>query len=475
MANLTLRNVKGVGLTNTELDNNFISLNTELGGHIGSNGTSHGVATTATAGFMSATDKTKLDGLSSYNLPTASTTTLGGVKIDGTTITITNGVISGSSSYSLPTATDTILGGVKVDSTTLTNNSGTISLTQAKLKSVLGTLSIADGGTGATSAGQALTNLLPTGTTNGYVLTTGGPGTFYWAAASGGGGGSQGTSINSTRTTITATANQTVVTGFGTYTPGTNQLRVYIDNSRQWNSDYTETNTTSFTLNTPLAAGQVIQVEIDGYTTYTQLASATTCTPVGNISATTVQNAIAELDTEKVPLNGTGATGTWGISVTGGAGSVAWGNVTGKPTNVSAFTNDAGYLTSVSNSVLGSGTADSTTYLRGDRTWVSIPSGGVGQGQTLVSFTIGTQRVNGTTYYNTTGKPIIVIVTGSDAVNQYWSMIGTAGGSRRMGVAGASPVGSALRYTHSMLVMDGESYSVSWNSAATMTEWSEIR
>jgi hypothetical protein len=38
--------------------------------------------------------KTKLDGLENYTLPTASTTVLGGVKIDGTTIKITNGVIS---------------------------------------------------------------------------------------------------------------------------------------------------------------------------------------------------------------------------------------------------------------------------------------------------------------------------------------------------------------------------------------------
>ena len=37
-------------------------------------------------------------GASTYSLPTASTTVLGGVKIDGTTITINNGVISGASS-----------------------------------------------------------------------------------------------------------------------------------------------------------------------------------------------------------------------------------------------------------------------------------------------------------------------------------------------------------------------------------------
>ena len=38
-------------------------------------------------------------GANTYSLPTASTTVLGGVKIDGSTITINNGVISGASAY----------------------------------------------------------------------------------------------------------------------------------------------------------------------------------------------------------------------------------------------------------------------------------------------------------------------------------------------------------------------------------------
>ena len=67
--------------------------------------------------------------LPTYTLPTASTTVLGGVKIDGTTITINgSGVISGANTYTLPTATTTVLGGVKVDGTTiLINASGVIS------------------------------------------------------------------------------------------------------------------------------------------------------------------------------------------------------------------------------------------------------------------------------------------------------------------------------------------------------------
>ena len=63
-----------------------------------------------------------------YSLPTATTTVLGGVKIDGSTITISgSGVISASTSYSLPTASTTVLGGVKVDGSTVTiNGSGVI-------------------------------------------------------------------------------------------------------------------------------------------------------------------------------------------------------------------------------------------------------------------------------------------------------------------------------------------------------------
>ena len=51
------------------------------------------VATTALKGLMSAADKTKLDGLSNYNLPVATTGVLGGIKV-GTRLTITDGVLA---------------------------------------------------------------------------------------------------------------------------------------------------------------------------------------------------------------------------------------------------------------------------------------------------------------------------------------------------------------------------------------------
>jgi hypothetical protein len=67
-------------------------------------------------------------------LATATTTQLGGVKVDGSTITISNGVISGAQLYTLPAATTTALGGVIVPAVAnsgLTNTSGTIRLATA--------------------------------------------------------------------------------------------------------------------------------------------------------------------------------------------------------------------------------------------------------------------------------------------------------------------------------------------------------
>lgn len=67
-----------------------------------------------------------------YTLPVSTTSTLGGVKIDGSSITIdNNGVISANApTYTLPTATTAVLGGVKVDGSTITiDSNGIISTT----------------------------------------------------------------------------------------------------------------------------------------------------------------------------------------------------------------------------------------------------------------------------------------------------------------------------------------------------------
>lgn len=85
-------------------------------------------ASATNRGALSAADWTTFNNKLS-SLPTASTIILGGVKVDGTTITIdSNGIISSYGSYTLPTASTTVLGGVKVDGTSITiNSSGVIS------------------------------------------------------------------------------------------------------------------------------------------------------------------------------------------------------------------------------------------------------------------------------------------------------------------------------------------------------------
>jgi hypothetical protein len=117
-----------------------------------------------------------ISGSNQYTLPTAtvgtiSTGTLGGVKVDGTTILINNGVISGANQYVLPTATTSVKGGVIVPlvaTSGINNSSGTISLAQASTTQLGGvkvdgaTITI-NASTGVISGAQLYT--LPTATT----------------------------------------------------------------------------------------------------------------------------------------------------------------------------------------------------------------------------------------------------------------------------------------------------------------------
>jgi hypothetical protein len=96
---------------------NYLASNTEA--DLGNPGTSGYILSSTSSGTRS--------WVAPYSLPTASTTTLGGVKVDGSTITISSGVISAASSYTLPTASTTTLGGVKVDGTSITISNGVIS------------------------------------------------------------------------------------------------------------------------------------------------------------------------------------------------------------------------------------------------------------------------------------------------------------------------------------------------------------
>lgn len=117
-------------------------------------------ATQLRIGGFKVGDGVQMDAYDCLNLKKASTSTLGGVKVDGTTITAdSDGTIHGANTYTLPPATTSTLGGVIPDGTTITvDNDGTIhgaagSSSASDIDS--GTLAVAYGGTGKNSAADA--------------------------------------------------------------------------------------------------------------------------------------------------------------------------------------------------------------------------------------------------------------------------------------------------------------------------------
>lgn len=185
-------------------------------------------------------------------------------------------------------------------------------------------LPISNGGTGATTTGGAagaLDNLLPSGEVSGYVLKTSGSGTYYWGAESG--SGSFGSTISSTVNIFTATASQTLFSGLPTYVIGAYQVNVYINGVLQHTDQYTETSTTSITLSTGATVGDKVMIKIDRATGYAPAASDVSFLPGGNLSSTTVQAALGELDSEKAPVT-TGSAILYGNG-TGGFSSVTIG------------------------------------------------------------------------------------------------------------------------------------------------------
>tara|TARA_R110000868_G_scaffold333471_1_gene594297 strand:+ start:300 stop:653 length:354 start_codon:yes stop_codon:yes gene_type:complete len=81
-------------------------------------------------------------------------------------------------------------------------------------------------------------------------------------------------------------------------------------------------------------------------------------------------------------------------------------------------------------------------------------------------------RVNGTTYTNTTGAPILVMPIGSDASGQGFALVITVGGVS-FGSQGGSPAGNNI--ARPFIVPIGATYSISWNPLATFVAWWELR
>jgi hypothetical protein len=127
-----------------------------VAGHVGTVTLTHSDSTdwaSATSGFT-------------YTLPTASTVTLGGVKVDGSTITIAGGIISAVAATQNWTAA-----AVSAIGSTLTNSGGTLSVTA---DSYAATVSAAGTTQGTATALTSDTNVVTTvGANSGVILASG--------------------------------------------------------------------------------------------------------------------------------------------------------------------------------------------------------------------------------------------------------------------------------------------------------------
>jgi hypothetical protein len=133
------------------------------------------LTTTGTSGVASYTAGVLNIPNYTYTLPTASTTVLGGVKVDGTTITINgSGVISGANTYSLPIATASVLGGVKIGSGVSIDAGGVISVSTSYQAPLNGTGFVK--ATGTTISYDNSTYLTTTAAGTTYVPYTGATG-----------------------------------------------------------------------------------------------------------------------------------------------------------------------------------------------------------------------------------------------------------------------------------------------------------
>lgn len=142
-------------------------------------------------------------GVISTVLTTGSSTVQGTVKVDGTTITALNGTIS-ATQYSLPTASTSILGGVRVDGTTVTINNGVISSTRPA--------------TTATTLGEVI---IPAVATSGITNTNGTIGLALSSSTQIGGVRVDGTTISSNSGIISTVASNIKAIAASIFTGGT--------------------------------------------------------------------------------------------------------------------------------------------------------------------------------------------------------------------------------------------------------------
>jgi plastocyanin len=356
-----------------------------------------------------------VSGGSTYTLPTASTSVLGGVRVDGTTITITGGVISGANTYSLPTASTSVLGGVKVDGTTITISNGVITAVGGG----------GGGGSGTVNAGVA--GSLAYYPSNGTVvddnasLTWGSSILTVTGAVQATGSNSIIRSIYADAATLGGAVSATTYSGAMAYV--SNPGRVYVANGTSWNplanladlpstfanvlvagqSTVTAGNSAD---SLTLAAGSNVTLTTNGKTV-TIAATSTSTNSYNTIAVSGQTNLTAATSSSTLTLTAgpnitiTTNSGSNSITISGTSGGQSAGGVSAGTANrltyyasTGSIVQDTGAGLTWSGTVLGvTGTVSATTFSGSGASLSSIPNSALTNSS--ITVTAGTGMTGG--------------------------------------------------------------------------------
>lgn len=422
-----------------------------LVGHI------HDVATQAADGFMSKADKAKLDGIevnaNKYELPSATPTVVGGVKLGHATVqTVAAAVPTATASrtypvqansngqmvvnvpwvdtntiYVLPEATDSAFGGVKLGSVTVqATAANAVSATASRTYAVQ-----------ANASGQMVVNVPWVNTDTTYTLPA--------ASATVLGGVKLG---HATVQTVAAAA------------PSATDSRTYavqVNGSGQAvvNVPWVDTNTTysvvTTTVNGLMAAADKVKLNgIDENANNYSLPAATAAALGGvKLGHATVQAVAAAAPSAT-------AGRTYAVQVNANGQVVV--NVPWVDTNTTY-----GVVTPTVNGLMAAADKQVLDGLVTDVSELARRQRSLGDGQTWQDMTAS--RVSGTTYTNTTGRTIAVVVSQSQSVGQVYGYVGGV-------VVSQLTEGDNSNQVVHLLVPNGFTYSV---TAGLMQKWMELR